>query len=1359
MSDSAASTSAASANPWIRRLVLGLLAAFVLIFVFIGAVWLWLNTNTGRAYVESRVEGLEVAGQSVEIEGLNGSLIGGFTLDRLQVSDADGPWLIAREINVAWSPAALLSKTLQVDALRVGDLDVLKRPVFVSDGSDREPRIETFVVEAFEFPDVGLSEAVIGRAIDLSASGQGRHGPLGGSLQLTGQSDRGDRIEADLDWSPSMVLSGNAEIDGPSDGLLAGMLRLGPDQSFSADVTTDGSQTRMLADIDDERVADLLIERSQSRVSITGMVEPGRLPLPENVSTLLGGQADIDAVLPLDQGAPATLVLRSPKVSLDAQGSRRDGIIELDRFTLLATDPLAPFDLDGIAIGRLDAQGRATIGQDYSFDGRIEVENLTYDDYRVDGLSGPAEITYSNGVAAFDTDLTGRASTTLAARADGASVAATGRFDTDTRRITLSRADIDLPGLAFSGRGSVGFGDRATAQFSGRYDVDTSVLRQDDPRARLRGEADIRTTADGPVIELSGRATDIEGLAGAVEPLADGGLSYTARVRLDDGRVVVPEFRAGNDRLDAQGSAVWEDGQISAEIDYTVSDYEFSALSASDVTGQATVTGPPGDIRFETTLKSDSLDTGGLSATGATATAEGRYADGRLSLSGTVEGDSEQGRVSTSGDVTFEDGAWDVANLKGSLGGLNASGTLSGLGGDIAALRGDLTVSGASPLLPAESVEGTVRLGDARVDVDLLMNGVDYWRLENGAARIKAVGPRDAVAFDIGVEGDTRVRDIERPLVLTAVGVADLRETSLGGESRFDLSLGGLELAGEAAAQRSPQGWSGSLDAKGLDGTIIASFVPGTSGGLTFDVNDLSVPKIASLLARPATEGSLSGEGAFRIVQDRIEGEAELALNDLRSPISKAQAVSVIAEITLRDDMLRAVTRAEDGGLSGNAVIEGRIETLPQAPFVVYPPGTPLQGRADLSGEIGPVVEIFLPPQTDVSGRIDTDLRFTLPNTPTGLQGRVALTNGRFEQGAIGLELQDIEMVAELSGETIAVPTFSARGPRGGTLRGSGRMGLGEGKGTVDIVADELRAVDRREGYAELSGELNISRTAELLRLDGDLQVTEAEIDISRLPEPGLPTLEVDFGDGTEEEETMGFASAATRMDLRIVSDGRINVEGRGLDAEMSLDARIRGPFNDPVVTGDMAIERGRFDFLSKRFEFRESSVILRDQIMKSIVALEAVRVTPDLTAVAKIGGTFDRPEITLTSEPNLPEDEVLSRILFGRSPTQLSAIEAARLAAALSQLSGGSGFDLFGSLEDAIGLDTLELGQSDTGQTQLTTGKYLSDDVYLEVYTAAEGSPGISVEWQIRDNIVLEAETIPNEREGLSVKWKKDFD
>ena len=74
-------------------------------------------------------------------------------------------------------------------------------------------------------------------------------------------------------------------------------------------------------------------------------------------------------------------------------------------------------------------------------------------------------------------------------------------------------------------------------------------------------------------------------------------------------------------------------------------------------------------------------------------------------------------------------------------------------------------------------------------------------------------------------------------------------------------------------------------------------------------------------------------------------------------------------------------------------------------------------------------------------------------------------------------------------------------------------------------------------------------------------------------------------------------------------------------------------------------------------------------------------------------GGTGLKPEITFASVPALPQDELLSRILFGTSITNLSAPEALQLASAVAALQSGSGsLDPINALRRAVGLDRLRI-------------------------------------------------------------------
>jgi translocation and assembly module TamB len=142
---------------------------------------------------------------------------------------------------------------------------------------------------------------------------------------------------------------------------------------------------------------------------------------------------------------------------------------------------------------------------------------------------------------------------------------------------------------------------------------------------------------------------------------------------------------------------------------------------------------------------------------------------------------------------------------------------------------------------------------------------------------------------------------------------------------------------------------------------------------------------------------------------------------------------------------------------------------------------------------------------------------------------------------------------------------------------------------------------------------------------------------------------------------------------------------------------------------------------------------------------------------VIRIEGTAARPKITLTSTPVLPNDEVLSQVLFGTSASQLSPLDAATLASALTSLAGGSGFDVVGNLRSFAHLDRLALGGDTTGAI-VSGGKYVTDNVYLEVTGGANGPTG-GIEWRVRKDLSVVARAASATGESqIAVRWRKDY-
>jgi translocation and assembly module TamB len=127
------------------------------------------------------------------------------------------------------------------------------------------------------------------------------------------------------------------------------------------------------------------------------------------------------------------------------------------------------------------------------------------------------------------------------------------------------------------------------------------------------------------------------------------------------------------------------------------------------------------------------------------------------------------------------------------------------------------------------------------------------------------------------------------------------------------------------------------------------------------------------------------------------------------------------------------------------------------------------------------------------------------------------------------------------------------------------------------------------------------------------------------------------------------------------------------------------------------------------------------------------------------------------------PQDEVLSRLLFGTNPENLSATEAIQLAAALNSLrgSGGGGLNPLGKLRSATGFDRLRVLGADeaTGRgTSLAAGKYITDNIYVEIVTDARGFTATQLQIALTRTLSLLTQTGSFGGSAASLRYSRDF-
>ncbi len=217
------------------------------------------------------------------------------------------------------------------------------------------------------------------------------------------------------------------------------------------------------------------------------------------------------------------------------------------------------------------------------------------------------------------------------------------------------------------------------------------------------------------------------------------------------------------------------------------------------------------------------------------------------------------------------------------------------------------------------------------------------------------------------------------------------------------------------------------------------------------------------------------------------------------------------------------------------------------------------------------------------------------------------------------------------------------------------------------------------------------------------------------------------------------------------------------MNSEWRADLRVAGTVTEPSITGEAEMLRGTYDFAGRRFDLIRGNIRFAGELpvnpQLDIAAEARVR---GLSAQIRVTGRSQRPEIAFTSTPALPQDELLSRILFGTSITNLSAPEAVQLAAAVASLNDPrGGLDPINAVRRSIGLDRLRILPADVTQgigTQLAAGKYFGRRVYVEVITDGRGYSATTVEYQITRWLSLLSSISTIGRESVNLRVSRDY-
>ncbi|QDC08752.1 hypothetical protein FHY55_05650 [Oceanicola sp. D3] len=685
-----------------------------------------------------------------------------------------------------------------------------------------------------------------------------------------------------------------------------------------------------------------------------------------------------------------------------------------------------------------------------------------------------------------------------------------------------------------------------------------------------------------------------------------------------------------------------------------------------------------------------------------------------------------------------------------------------------------LPLTGAATL----SASGTYRPGNGSADIRL--DGTTEG-LGIGNTRLDPVlGGEGRIGADLAYATNA-------PLRVTNLLVA-LDETEITGTATLAQPLGQSAITYDLTANAPALSRFSSLAGVALSGATQATatglFDPGT-GAL-----DLALNGTAQRLGtgNATVDGLITGSSSYSAQVSRADAAQEITIEaaSFDGPNLDVSANGTPSRITLEARLANLGLIAPDfaGLASASGTVTSAGGTIGLDINATGPGGTTAAVNGTVVGDTGNLsitgqaplglANAFISPQR-LNGPATIDLQLNGPLALESLTGTVRTSGARAVAPSLGVSLENISGNVILSGGSARVEV-SATGGQGGGIAVLGTVGLTSPQSadlTLNFQSLNLRDPQLYDtsvngtvtlagplaGGAGITGRLELGRTEIRIPSSGISGVGDIP-DITHVGAPAAVRATQDraglneTGTGTGGEAAGGGGFA---LDITLAAPNQVFVRGRGLDAELGGSLRLTGTTSEVIPIGAFELVRGRLDVLSQRFQLTEGTARLTGSFDADL-RLVASTETDGYTISVILEGSPSDPQITFTSAPSLPQDEILAQLIFGRDLTSLSPLQALELASAVATLAGRGGAGIMSRLRDQFGLDDLDVSQSEEGNTAVRAGKYISDNVYSDVVVESDGTTELNLNLQIGPNVNVKGSTSSDGNAGIGIFFERDY-